>query len=585
LLRSFFLLLALAALLLSLWRGSESVLAGGGDIGWLIATGEYILARGHLPGLDIFTWTSTDRPFICYQWLFEVFAAGLYRSGGLFAVAASAFLVTSYLALYALPAQWQRRGLPRALAFALLAPALTPFWFFARPQLVTYLAAYFFISILERWRNDATSGSIYVLPAIVLLWTNMHCFGALGPSLIAVYLAFCGSGRSRSLQFVLLASLVALFITPFDAPTILQSLNIFIHTDPASCNELQPLYLTRLLFDPANIYVLAALTLLLAKRKNLPAVGLAISLAALMAGLGVARLQPLAVILSWPFVGLALAAVYRPGRADFKGASPERPEDFSKGRRRVWPTAWMGAALALSMLIWCGRYRSETEVRRAFLGGPETLQFVASHLKGDNHLFNDTISGSRLIFLHGPAVYIDSRLFLFTQTFYNDWLQAMNGPSVDDQNRISWPAFAARRGIDAVVLTRGLALYQTLLAAPDWLLVVDDGESSFWLADNASNRSKLQSWGVDCDRGTSFGLSGSALAVDEIAQAAKHLARARAYLDGGAFGEARKQGQAALNLVQSKGTKDLIERLDALENETGRRSGRRSGTPTGAPSP
>ncbi|MBU6453358.1 MAG: hypothetical protein KGS72_16370 [Cyanobacteria bacterium REEB67] len=534
-----------------MWRGSVSVLAGGGDTGWLLATGQYILEHGRLPQFDIFTWTSTERPFICYQWLFEVLCALLYRGGGLLAVAAVALSISAFLVLCALPLQWLRRGLPLALSFALLAPALTPFWFFARPQLVTYLAAFFFLAILERWRAAPASKSIYFLPVIVLFWTNMHCFALLGPLLIGAYLLFCR--RERSLLYVFAFSFLALFVTPFDVTTILQSLNIFVHTDPTSCNELQPLYLTRLLLDPANIYVFVALTLLVIKHKNVPVVGLVISLTALLAGLAVARLQPLGVILSWPFVGLSLASFYEAASVKSTGAGGQKND-----------VVWFVASLLFGLILSISRYPDEAAARRAYLGAAETLQFVAGHLKRDSHIFNDTISGSRLIFLQGPPVYIDSRLFLFDAAFYKKWLQVINAQNDDRTDLSAWRKFAASGDIDAVVLAHGLSFYQTLLGASDWLLVMDDGQSSFWLADNPGNRAKLKAWAVDLERGTGLGLSGAALANDTVAKAAKHLAVARTFFDQGDFDAAHREALSSLHMLRSAGAQALLKRLECL---------------------
>jgi hypothetical protein len=568
-----FLLFTLALCLLSLQAGCASVLAGGGDTGWLIASGQYILTNGHLPKLDIFTWTASDRPFICYQWLFEIFVALLFRAGGLSAVGAGATMAVAFLCLYALPRLWRQLGVPLALSFAFLLPTLTPFWFFARPQLVSYLAAFFCIQILERFRRSPRSRSIYFLPALVLLWTNMHCFAVLGPSLIAVYLlsmllpaesscssssssssSSCDSKSFRSLLVVFIASCLALFITPFDFATILLSLNIFVHTDPASCNELRPLYLTELAFDPANLYVLVAFLLLVCRHKKVPAAGLFISLAGLGGGLVVARLQPLGVILSWPFVGLALASYFR--------ADPGSICAVAKVESKKLNLCWLASTLLCSLLIWFSRYPGEGQARLAYLGKPQTLQFVASHLGPSSHIFNDTISGSRLIFLSGPAVYIDSRLFLFDSAFYQDWLKVMNGRPGAPTDSKSWHDFALVHGIDGVVLRRGLALYQTLLDSADWLLVMDDGESSFWLKNNAQNLAQLKKWAVNCDRGESFGLSGSALAIDRVALAAKHLALARRSLDEAAFARAKSEAQASLNLVNSQAARALLQKLE-----------------------
>ena len=48
---------------------------------WILETGKYILNHG-IPSTDIFSWTLADKPFIVYQWLFEVLVAFFDQSFG-----------------------------------------------------------------------------------------------------------------------------------------------------------------------------------------------------------------------------------------------------------------------------------------------------------------------------------------------------------------------------------------------------------------------------------------------------------------------------------------------------------------------
>lgn len=42
------------------------------DLPWLFASGDFIVQHQHLPTHDIFSWTHPDKPWVLYQWLFEV---------------------------------------------------------------------------------------------------------------------------------------------------------------------------------------------------------------------------------------------------------------------------------------------------------------------------------------------------------------------------------------------------------------------------------------------------------------------------------------------------------------------------------
>jgi hypothetical protein len=348
-----------------LWQGSQSVLLGGGDTGWLIRTGEYIASNVHLPGHDLYTWTCSGRPFVCYQWLFELFLFGLYKIGGLSAVGAVSFVVVSVLYLYCLPKTWLALGVRPAVIPVFMALLLTPFWFFARPQLASFVLAFAFIQILEVWRKSPRSRLIYLLPPLTAVWTNLHCVAGLGVALMVVYFFDATLVKQKEskctgqLLAMLLLALAALFATPLDLPTLAASAQTFTHTDLASCNELKPLFVTSYLWHLSNLYVLAALIILTAGRRKLPRCGLFIALAALVSGLVVARLQPLGVLLSWPFVGMALA--------DCQAV-------VTSTRLKI---AWLIGALAVALAIWFIRYPQEETAVNAFLGSQPALQLAA----------------------------------------------------------------------------------------------------------------------------------------------------------------------------------------------------------------
>ncbi len=552
-------LVALLVTLFILWQGASSVLLGGADSGWLIRTGEYIASHHQLPASDLFSWTSNQRSFICYQWLFELFQFALFKMGGLSAVGSAAYVFVSVLFLYFLPRTWISLGVRSVLIPIFLALVLTPFWFFARPQLATYALVFIFIQILEKWRKvDSAEGTdsrarnlIYLLPLLTVLWTNLHCTASLGILLIGTYVADSLLGQvlhpnstekkhlraSGQLSLVLLLSLAAVFVTPIDPPALFATLQSLAHTDMESCNELKPLFVTSYLWSLSNLYVLAATIILVIARRRVPRVGLLIALPALLGGLCVARLQPVGVILSWPFVGMALASL--------KPQTLKLPQEI----------LWMVAAVALSLGIWFAHYPTQDAATGAFLGRPAALQFAAKHLHSGDRVFNDTLSGSRLIYLNGPPVFIDSRLFFYDPEFYKEWLAAMN-------LQISWATFANKFGINSAVLTSGYPLYTELLHSPDWLLCIDDGGTSFWLKDDAGNRSRLHQWGVDPDRGETMGLAGEMLANHITSVAAKHFENASAYYKQGKLQDARKEAEVSKHLVKSEKVVKLLAEIN-----------------------
>ncbi len=340
--------------LIFLWQGATCVLLGGGDTGWLIRTGEYIAQNNRLPIHDLYTWSSSDRPFICYQWLFELGIFTLYKAGGLSAVGAVSFAVVSVLYLYCLPRWWLEAGVKPWLLPLFMAPVLTPYWFFARPQIVSCILALVFVRVLEKRRKGGSGKIIFLLPPLVVLWTNLHCFAYLGPALIAAYLldkVLVGQKDGpavRPLAVVFFLSMAALFVLPVNFQSIASALHTFASTAPQSWTEMQPLYATKDLFSLCNLYVLSAALLLVLGRHKVPRCGLVISFVALACGLAVARMQPLGVLLSWPFVGMAL----------------------SSGSAAILPTRqksiWLLLVLVAAQAMWFCRYPDERAAVNAF---------------------------------------------------------------------------------------------------------------------------------------------------------------------------------------------------------------------------
>ena len=52
------------------------------DIFWHVATGKHIVETGSFPETDIFNYQHEDRPWVTFEWLYEVAAHGLYELGG-----------------------------------------------------------------------------------------------------------------------------------------------------------------------------------------------------------------------------------------------------------------------------------------------------------------------------------------------------------------------------------------------------------------------------------------------------------------------------------------------------------------------
>ena len=167
------------------------------DCFWNLKLGQVIVERGAIPTQDLFSAVHPERPYVQFQWLWDVLAFAAQRAGGLggvrlFMVASmvSSFLVLGWAA-------WRSLG-SRALAFAFCALALVLFEdrFQTRPSATAlgFVAAFLPTWLGVRWlRPRAELAYVFVLSCV---WSNIHGGEALLSSLGLGALAL-GDQRSR----------------------------------------------------------------------------------------------------------------------------------------------------------------------------------------------------------------------------------------------------------------------------------------------------------------------------------------------------------------------------------------------------
>lgn len=69
------------------------------DFPWLLSTGEFILKNHQLPKEDPFSWASSGKDLIVYQWLFSLLIASIQRFGGIFSLVKIFFLLSVFIYL------------------------------------------------------------------------------------------------------------------------------------------------------------------------------------------------------------------------------------------------------------------------------------------------------------------------------------------------------------------------------------------------------------------------------------------------------------------------------------------------------
>ena len=143
-----------AILLFCLMGGVASMLVDA-DTGWHIRAGEWILDNHRLPTFDFFSFTKPGQPWFAWEWLWEVSFAWLYRLAGMAGVILGNLVILCLMSMHLLQLVRRRsKNNPIACGVTVLALLGMSSYFFARPQLVSFLFAVILLKLLDRARES-----------------------------------------------------------------------------------------------------------------------------------------------------------------------------------------------------------------------------------------------------------------------------------------------------------------------------------------------------------------------------------------------------------------------------------------------
>jgi hypothetical protein len=190
---------------------------GDTDVFWHLALGRATLTTG-LPRTDTYSWTVAGQPISIDQWLGQVLWALSFQLGewrGVVALRGVAIALLVAVIMYAALRERPARPLG-ALIAVLPAFALTRFIWTERPELFGFVLFAVLIALLRAARAGSDR-ALYVLPAVIVVWANLHGSFALG-AVLAVLVAIEGgiadASRRRAYAIAAAGAILATLITP-----------------------------------------------------------------------------------------------------------------------------------------------------------------------------------------------------------------------------------------------------------------------------------------------------------------------------------------------------------------------------------
>jgi len=169
---------------------NAQVLLGHYDLGWHLAAGDLIRQQGKIPFHDPWSFTAGDRRWYNLSWLWDVLASVIFQYAHfsgllLFVVVCGAAIVGCLTAICLNSGASAIPVCISVLSACLLYPAFTAFpniYLAAAPNVATTLfCVIFYGACLKR------TGRFFLLPAIMLVWANMHGGFLIGLLIIGVF--------------------------------------------------------------------------------------------------------------------------------------------------------------------------------------------------------------------------------------------------------------------------------------------------------------------------------------------------------------------------------------------------------------
>ncbi|HHL39482.1 MAG TPA: tetratricopeptide repeat protein [Deltaproteobacteria bacterium] len=513
------------------------------DIFWALRSGEWIVSHLEVPAADPFSSTFGGRPWIDFTWGFQVLAHFFYNYlggwTGLF-ILQSLVTAATFLVVYA-NVRILSEGAGPGRGLFVMALLYVVFLgsgdrFFIRPHIFSYLFISTWFLVYTLYEERGRKRILYLLPALEVLWVNIHSSFILGVFIAGAYalgraldnMRRGGPGKVLDGLGPYVAAAAALpaaaLINPYGIELVIFP---FVHQSPDNADALRHI-------AEWSAFPLKQLLFLYPLPLNYFAFKLLFYLTLASLALNFARLRTRDLLLAAAAFYMAVTHVRFIAQYAFFAAPviASNMGRFLDGRAAARRRTEIGSAVAAAALLaffvidllWLkdgSDFGLGVKPEKYPVG---TVAFIKERrLRGK--IFNEYIYGGYLAFETWPHVkpFIDGR----TPTVYSPyffWTTRL----ADDEGR--WRRLVGEHGVEMALVKLDGALCARLRDDAGWKAVSFDDTAALFVRDVEKFRSVIEEWGIErlnpCRDEASYRLPDDADELEAMRrEAARHAAR------------------------------------------------------------
>ena len=485
-----------------------------GDTGWHIITGKGILDTFKVPYADPYSYTMSATPWTSHEWLAEVVFASIHRVAGLngvVALTASVVAFTSFL-LYRYLVM-RGAGVFSAVFMTVIAALASSLHWLARPHIFSMPLTLATFIVLEGYQREGKN-RLWLLPAIVLVWVNLHGGYILGIMMALIYsggnlVKWLASERTDSesgkkaeaFTVIALLMLLAACVNPHGPAILYFPFHLvgraFIMDN--IMEWLSPDFHTDKVFEFMLLFY-AAIILISKKRVDIIEGTLLLFLTHM--SLYSARYIPLLALVATPIVALRASDVMMGIAERFPKEGPinkassllaKKSDEMALFEHRFRTHLWIYASLAACFaIVFHGGTafgRQVMDYRHSKKIFPvDAFEFaVKNGING--RMFNNDGWGGYIIYRGYPAykVFFDGRSDMYGVPFLKEYVKVARADK-------GFEDVLGKYGVDWVIYDSNAALCQLLEASGNWRLVYADKTADILLKDTPQNRGLIEKY-------------------------------------------------------------------------------------------